>query len=181
VYIKSQAWKIDSREEMLLSKNIDSIWKLLILYWNFILKMGKNGKDFESFLNLKEAYPKHSNSLSNRNNWEKESTCFKILYCLRIYYILANRGLALHGTNFFCWQKSICIFYMTQSFFSLDLLRFWSLRYPRVRRLGLAGHTCVKNRPWVGVEVCAKFGGYWSGICAWMRYIGTSSLFYIHM
>jgi len=29
--------------------------------------------------------------------------------------------------------------------------------------VGRAGHTCVKNLPRVGVEVCAKFDGDWSG------------------
>jgi len=27
---------------------------------------------------------------------------------------------------------------------------------------GWHGHTCVKNQPWVGGKVCAKFGGDWS-------------------
>jgi len=31
------------------------------------------------------------------------------------------------------------------------------------RGLGWRGHTCVKDLPWVGGEVCAKFGGDWSG------------------
>jgi len=29
--------------------------------------------------------------------------------------------------------------------------------------LGWCGHACAKNHPWVGGEVCAKFGGDWSG------------------
>jgi len=29
--------------------------------------------------------------------------------------------------------------------------------------LGWQGHTCVKNLPQVGREVCGKFGGDWSG------------------
>jgi len=51
--------------------------------------------------------------------------------------------------------------YVTQSFFSCDLLKFWRLWYPGVMRLGWWGHTCAWNLPWVVVEVCAKFGGDW--------------------
>jgi len=29
--------------------------------------------------------------------------------------------------------------------------------------MGWQGHACVKNLPWVGGEVCGKFGGDWSG------------------
>jgi len=54
-------------------------------------------------------------------------------------------------------------FFVCQSFFSSDLLRFWSLRYPGVRGFSWRGHTCVGNLPCVGGEVCAIFGGGWSG------------------
>jgi len=39
---------------------------------------------------------------------------------------------------------------------------FWSLGYPGVRGSGWCGYACAKNHPWVGGEVCAKFGGDWS-------------------
>jgi len=58
----------------------------------------------------------------------------------------------------------------------LRLLEFWSLRYPGVRGLGWCRHACAKNHPWVGGEVCAKFGGDWSGgscVKEGHRYIGT--------
>jgi len=54
-------------------------------------------------------------------------------------------------------------FFVYQSFFTSDLFRFWSLGYPRVRGAGWWGQTCVKKLPQVGVQVCAKFGGDWSG------------------
>jgi len=49
-------------------------------------------------------------------------------------------------------------FYFTESFLSRD-----PLGYPGVQGSGLQGHACVMNLPWVGVEVCGKFGGDWSG------------------
>jgi len=76
-----------------------------------------------------------------------------------IYGILANWGPALRPEEFNEMKLIIWTFYFTQSFFSRDLFRYWSLRYPGVRGLGWQGHTCVKNLPRVGVEVCAKFGG----------------------
>jgi len=45
------------------------------------------------------------------------------------------------------------------------------------------GHACVKNLPSDGREVCAKFGGDWSGssgVKRAHRYIVTNSLFYIY-
>jgi len=42
-------------------------------------------------------------------------------------------------------------------------LEFWSLGYPGVRGSGWRGFACAKNHPWVGGEVCAKFGGDWLG------------------
>jgi len=68
--------------------------------------------------------------------------------------------------------------FVKQSFFSSDRFRFWSLRYPGVRGLG-----CVKNLSWVGVEVCSKFGGDWSGgsrVKEGYRYEGSNSLLYIY-
>jgi len=54
-------------------------------------------------------------------------------------------------------------FFVKQSFFSRDLPRFWSLRYPEGRGLGWQGHTCVKNLPQVRVEVCTIWWGLRSG------------------
>jgi len=54
-------------------------------------------------------------------------------------------------------------FYISQTIFSHDPLRFWSLEYPGVRGSGWRGQTWVKSLSRVGVEVCAKFGGDWSG------------------
>jgi len=56
----------------------------------------------------------------------------------------------------------------------LDILRYtkfslpwpiWVLEFgvPRGPGFGFRGHACVKNLPLVGSEVCAKFGGDWSG------------------
>jgi len=64
-------------------------------------------------------------------------------------------------------------------------MSFWSLEYPGVgvRGSGWWGHACATNHPWVGVEICAKFGGDWSGgsgVKEGHRYIGTNSLFYIY-
>jgi len=53
----------------------------------------------------------------------------------------------------------IWTFHVTQGFFSRDLFMFWSLGYPRVRGSGWWSHSCVKNLPWLGVEVGTKFGG----------------------
>jgi len=67
------------------------------------------------------------------------------------------------------WEKFdglmslIWTFYVTQSFLSRDPFGFWSLEYPGIQGSGLRGHACVKNLPRVGGEVCAKFGGDWSG------------------
>jgi len=80
--------------------------------------------------------------------------------CVKVnsYNILANRS----------WEKfdeltsHICTFYVTQSFLSRDPFGFWSLGYPGIQGLGWQGYACVKNLPWVGGEVCAKFGGDWS-------------------
>jgi len=55
-----------------------------------------------------------------------------------------------------------CAICVKQSFFSSDLFRCWSWRYPEVRGSGWWNHTCVKNLPQVGVEIFAKFGGDWS-------------------
>jgi len=52
---------------------------------------------------------------------------------------------------------------VAQNFLSRDPFGFWSLGYPGVWGLGWWGHSCVKNLSRVGVEVCAKFGGDWSG------------------
>jgi len=96
---------------------------------------------------------------------------------LFIYGTLDNRGPVLPG-NFFKGTHPNILHYTM--FFSRDLLMFWSLENPRVRGLGWRGHTCIKNLPWVGVEVCTKFG---LAVCVLKRdigrYIGTNSLFYI--
>jgi len=57
----------------------------------------------------------------------------------------------------------IWTFYITQSFLSRDPFGFLSLGYPGVQGSSWQGHACVKKLPWVGGEVCAKFGGDWSG------------------
>jgi len=56
-------------------------------------------------------------------------------------------------------KSPIWTFFVIQSFFACDLLRFWSLGYPAVRGLGWQGDFCKKSLPWVGVEACTKFGG----------------------
>jgi len=56
-------------------------------------------------------------------------------------------------------EEIIWTFFVKKSFFSNDLLRFWSLGYYGVRGLGWHGHTCFKNPPRVCVGVCTKFGG----------------------
>jgi len=51
-------------------------------------------------------------------------------------------------------------FYVIQSFFSHDLLRFWSLGYPGIRESGWKGHTCelvwrsIQNLVEIGTAVC---------------------------
>jgi len=60
---------------------------------------------------------------------------------LTVYYKLANWAPALPGKNLM----------------SLHLLEFG------VQGSGWCGYACAKNHPWVGGEVCAKFGGDWSG------------------
>jgi len=37
------------------------------------------------------------------------------------------------------------------------------LGYPGIQGFDWHDHACVKNLPQVGEEVCAKFGGDWSG------------------
>jgi len=64
---------------------------------------------------------------------------------------------------------------------SLRLLEFG---VPWGPGLGWRSHACAKNHPWVGGEVCAKFGGDWSGgsgVKEGHRYIGTNSLFFIYI
>jgi len=47
--------------------------------------------------------------------------------------------------------------------------------------LGLRGHACVKNLPQVVGEVCAKFGGDWSGGSGVKRgHMYKHSLLYIY-
>jgi len=53
--------------------------------------------------------------------------------------------------------------FLHQSFFNIDLFRFWTLSNSRDRGSDWWGQTCVKNLSWVGVEVCTKFGGDWVG------------------
>jgi len=60
------------------------------------------------------------------------------------------------------WEK-FNAFFVKQSFFSSDLLRFWSLGYPGVKGSDCRGQTCVKNLSGVGAEVFAKFAGHWYG------------------
>jgi len=77
------------------------------------------------------------------------------------YYVLANQGPALPKTNFFKGTYRNILQYT--KFFSRDLLRFWSLWYPRVQGLGWRCHTCVKNLPIICGKVCTKFKRDWSG------------------
>jgi len=58
---------------------------------------------------------------------------------------------------------TIWAFYVLQSLFFSDRLRFWSLGDQGGKELGWRGHTCVKNLPRVGAEIRTKFGGDWSG------------------
>jgi len=73
-------------------------------------------------------------------------------------------------------------FTLQQSFLCHDPFGFWSLGYTGAQGSGWRGHACVKNLPLVGGEVCAKFGGDWSGgwgVKRGHRYIVTNSRFYI--
>jgi len=79
-----------------------------------------------------------------------------------LYFILANWAPALPGKNLVSLRDSSGHFCKAR-FFSSDLFRFWSLGYPGVWGSGWRGHKCVKNLPRIGGEVCAKFGGDWSG------------------
>jgi len=65
------------------------------------------------------------------------------------YLLLANWGTALAQEKFYEIKSPIWTMQVTQSFFSSGS--------------GWRGHTRVKGLPQVGVEVCTKFGGDWSG------------------
>jgi len=45
------------------------------------------------------------------------------------------------------WRVPIQTFYVTQTIFSSDQFRFWSLGYPGINGLGWRSHSCVKNLP----------------------------------
>jgi len=74
-------------------------------------------------------------------------------------------------------------FFVKQSFFSRDLLRFLSLGYPKVRGSGSrVGRVILVLRTYLELafEVCTKYGGDWSGsscVKEGHRYISTNSLF----
>jgi len=71
------------------------------------------------------------------------------------YLILANRAPALPGKNLMSLRHPSGHFTLHKGF------RVWST--PGFRGRVGEGHACVKNLPRVGGEVCAKFGGDWSG------------------
>jgi len=89
-----------------------------------------------------------------------------IIYVKKKYFILyltSRPGPGAARKKFNEIKSSFWTFFGKQSFFSSDLFRFWSLGYFIVRGLSWRGHTCVKNLPRAGVEVCTKFGGDWCG------------------
>jgi len=90
---------------------------------------------------------------------------------------LANRVPALPGKNLMSLRHPSRHFILHKVFSPVICLGFG------VRGLGWRDHACVKNLPWVGREVCAKFGGDWfgsSGVKRVDRYMITNSLFYIY-
>jgi len=101
------------------------------------------------------------------DNWHRICTwkMCKQLWTFRfvLYIPTSQPGPGTGWEKFDKLTSPIWTFYVTQSFLSCDPFGFWSLRYLRVQGSGLWDHACVKNLSRVGGEVCAKFGGDWSG------------------
>jgi len=102
-------------------------------------------------------------SSPNKEDWFA-SFCHKILKIASIFQKFCYKFWnSLLGHSFKALEKlneiksPIWTFFVKQSFFSRDLFRFWSLGYLGVWRLIWRDQTCVKNLPWVDVEVCTKF------------------------
>jgi len=80
------------------------------------------------------------------------------------YFELANRAPGLPGKLTKRYKGThLDILHYTK--FSL-LCPIWVLEFwgtPGKRGSSWRGHACVKYLPWVGGEVCEKFGGDWSG------------------
>jgi len=105
-------------------------------------------------------------SLSIVNKEPRWLSISKFSYCsmllkLKLWWVTKQEIFIFYFTQY---QPTgpIWTFYVTQSFLSRDPFGFWSLGYPGVQGR-VCGHACVKNLPRIGGEVCAKFGGDWSG------------------
>jgi len=119
-----------------------------------------------------------SNDYRNKNYWFSiNSPNVKCLDNLMnsLIYLTSRPGSGTTREKFDELTSPIWTFFVKQSFFYSDPFGFWSLRYPSWR-----GYACVKNLPWVGREVCAKFGGDWSNslsVKRGQRYLRQSLLY----